>query len=41
MNSAEAADRAYGRILLLHPLGRYTDLVAALQFLYTYATGAS
>ncbi len=37
MNSAEAADRAYGRILLLHPLGRYTDLVAALQFLYTYA----
>jgi hypothetical protein len=37
MNSAEAADRAYGRILLLHPLGRYTDLVAALQFLYKYA----
>jgi Mg-chelatase subunit ChlD len=36
MNSAEAADRAFGRILLLHPLGRYTDLVAALQFLYKY-----
>ncbi len=36
INSAEAADRAFGRILLLHPLGRYTDLVAALQFLYKY-----
>ncbi|HYW83201.1 MAG TPA: vWA domain-containing protein, partial [Spirochaetia bacterium] len=37
MNSPEAADRAFGRILLLHPLGRYTDLVAALQFLSKYA----
>jgi Mg-chelatase subunit ChlD len=36
INSAEAADRAFGRIMLLHPLGRYTDLVAALQFLYKY-----
>jgi Mg-chelatase subunit ChlD len=36
INSAEAADRAFGRILLLHPLGRYTDLIAALQFLYKY-----
>ena len=36
INSAEAAERAFGRILLLHPLGRYTDLVAALQFLYKY-----
>jgi Mg-chelatase subunit ChlD len=36
MSSAEAADRAYGRILLLHPLGRYSDLVAALQFLFKY-----
>jgi len=36
MNSPEAADRAFGRILLLHPLGRYTDLPAALQFLYKY-----
>jgi hypothetical protein len=25
-----------GRILLLHPLGKYTDLVAAIQFLYDY-----
>ena len=37
INSAEAADRAFGRILLLHPLGRYTDLVGRLQFLYKYA----
>ncbi|MGA2765804.1 MAG: vWA domain-containing protein [Spirochaetia bacterium] len=37
INSAEASDRAFGRILLLHPLGRYTDLVGALQFLYKYA----
>ena len=36
MNSPEASDRAFGRILLLHPLGRYTDLVAAIQFLYKY-----
>ncbi len=36
MNSAEASQRAFGRILLLHPLGRYTDLVAALQFLNKY-----
>lgn len=36
VNSQEAAERAFGRILLLHPLGRYTDLVAALRFLYTY-----
>ena len=37
INSAEAANRAYGRIQLLHALGRYTDLVAALQFLSKYA----
>lgn len=37
MSSAEAADRAFGRILLLHPLGRYNDLVGALEFLYKYA----
>jgi hypothetical protein len=36
VNSQEAAERAFGRILLLHPLGRYTDLVAALRFLHTY-----
>jgi hypothetical protein len=36
VNSEEAAQRAFGRILLLHALGRYTDLVAALQFLSKY-----
>ncbi len=36
VNSQEAAERAFGRLLLLHPLGRYTDLVAALRFLHTY-----
>ena len=36
INSAESADRAFGRILLLHALGRYTDLVGAMQFLYKY-----
>jgi hypothetical protein len=37
VNSQEAAERAFGRILLLHPLGRYTDLVEALRFLHSYA----
>ncbi len=37
VNSEEAAQRAFGRILLLHALGRYTDLVSALQFLSKYA----
>lgn len=36
VNSEETAQRAFGRILLLHALGRYTDLVSALQFLYKY-----
>jgi Mg-chelatase subunit ChlD len=36
VNSEEAAQRAFGRILLLHALGRYTDLVSALQFLHKY-----
>ncbi|MGA2479636.1 MAG: vWA domain-containing protein, partial [Spirochaetia bacterium] len=36
VNSEEAAQRAFGRILLLHALGRYTDLVSALQFLNKY-----
>ena len=36
VNSDEAAQRAFGRILLLHALGRYTDLVSALQFLSKY-----
>jgi hypothetical protein len=31
-----AAERAFGRLALLHPLGRYTDLVAALRFVYQY-----
>ncbi len=37
VNSEEAARQAFGRVLLLHALGRYTDLVAAMQFLYKYA----
>jgi len=37
INSVDAAQRAFGRLLLLHPLGKYTDLVAALQFLWKYA----
>ncbi|MGA2977495.1 MAG: VWA domain-containing protein [Spirochaetia bacterium] len=36
VNSEQAAQQAFGRILLLHALGRYTDLVSALQFLYKY-----
>jgi Mg-chelatase subunit ChlD len=36
INSDAAAQQAFGRILLLHALGRYTDLVAALQFLDKY-----
>jgi hypothetical protein len=36
VNSDEAAQQAFQRILLLHALGRYTDLVAALQFLTKY-----
>jgi hypothetical protein len=36
VNTQEAAERAFGRILLLHPLGRYTDLVEALRFVHTY-----
>ena len=36
VNTPEAAERAFGRILLLHPLGRYTDLIGALRFLHTY-----
>jgi hypothetical protein len=34
VNSDEAARQAFSRVLLLHALGRYTDLVAAMQFLY-------
>lgn len=36
INSESAAQQAFGRILLLHALGRYTNLVAALQFLGSY-----
>jgi len=36
INSEDAAQRAFGRVLLLHALGRYTDLVAALQYLDKY-----
>ena len=31
-----AAEQAFGRLALLHPLGRYTDLVAALRFVHQY-----
>jgi hypothetical protein len=31
-----AAEKAFGRLALLHPLGRYTDLIAALRFVYQY-----
>jgi Mg-chelatase subunit ChlD len=34
VNSDEAARQAFSRVLLLHALGRYTDLVSAMQFLY-------
>ncbi len=36
VNSDEAARQAFSRVLLLHALGRYTDLVGAMQFLYKY-----
>jgi Mg-chelatase subunit ChlD len=36
VNSDEAAHQAFGRVLLLHALGKYTDLVSAMQFLYQY-----
>ena len=36
VNSDDAARQAFGRVLLLHALGRYTDLVGAMQFLYKY-----
>ncbi|MGA2640079.1 MAG: vWA domain-containing protein [Spirochaetia bacterium] len=36
VNSDQAARQAFSHVLLLHALGRYTDLVAAMQFLYKY-----
>ena len=36
VNSDETARQAFSRVLLLHALGRYTDLVSAMQFLYKY-----
>jgi len=36
VNSDNAARQAFSRVLLLHALGRYTDLVSAMQFLYKY-----
>ncbi len=32
-----SVEKIIGRILLLQPLGPYTDLVSAIQYLYTYA----
>jgi hypothetical protein len=31
-----AAEKAFGRLALLAPLGRYTDLIAALRFVHQY-----
>ncbi len=31
-----SVEKIIGRILLLQPLGKYTDLVSAIQYLYTY-----
>jgi hypothetical protein len=39
MGSDDAARKAFGRLLLLQPLGRYTDLIAALTYLNRYAHG--
>ncbi len=39
MGSDEAARKAFGRLLLLQPLGRYTDLIAALLYLDRYVRG--
>ena len=39
MGGEEAAKKAFGRLLLLQPLGRYTDLIAALTYLNRYAHG--
>jgi Mg-chelatase subunit ChlD len=36
IGSQQDVEKAFGRILLLQPLGRYTDLIAALRFLYRY-----
>jgi hypothetical protein len=36
ITSEQDVEKAFGRILLLQPLGRYTDLIAALRFLYRY-----
>ncbi len=36
IGNSRDVEKAFGRILLLQPLGRYTDLIAALQFLYRY-----
>ena len=36
VNSDDAARQAFRRVLLLHALGKYTDLVSALQYLYQY-----
>ncbi len=36
VNTEEAARQAFSHVLLLHALGRYTDLVSAMQFLYKY-----
>ncbi|MBN1686065.1 MAG: VWA domain-containing protein [Spirochaetales bacterium] len=39
LESGDAIDDALNRILLLQPLGSYTDLVSALRFVYSYTKG--
>ena len=36
IRSQQDVDKALNRILLLHPLGKYTDLVSAFKFLHSY-----
>jgi len=36
ISDERAAEKAFGRVALLAPLGRYTDLIAALRFVHQY-----
>jgi hypothetical protein len=38
IESAADVDEALSRVLLLHPLGKYTDLVSALKYVYSYTS---
>ncbi len=39
IKNEQNVDDALNRVLLLQPLGKYTDLVSALKFVYTYTSG--